>query len=336
MMTARRMALLACVLALESAACAPSGKLEVYIDTDMGIPNNIDAIQVMAKVNGSVKFDNMYSVSSGDHGNARLTIPGSIVFYAPESDPQAPVTVEVTAWRMTDESLEFRGFSKRIGSIPENGSGTMFIPLEFLCTRNAFLFEDPSSKSILIRPDCPNDDLNEEADQVCASGSCLPVDKLPELVEFDAFKGALECFDAHECFDSANVPMESFNLRSVIEHCKLTLASSGILREALKKKTIRDINVAFQLAHEQRHWGICDRQENNCRVVPSIPDLNILEFINDPTNQNSISSINLSKEFCQGLRRYDGIVEDVLLAHVTPRCPHKTPERPLCRPQSHR
>ncbi|WP_437955586.1 hypothetical protein WME76_29275 [Sorangium sp. So ce119] len=331
MMTPHRMASLACLLAsVEAAACAPSGKLEVYIDTDMGLVNNIDTISLIVSVSGSVKYRNAFSVSGTDDRNIKLTIPGSIVFDAPEPDPLAPVTVEVTAWNGGENGIA-RGYNKRVVTLPEHASLTTFVPLEFLCTRMVKKKVESNFKvtGTSTCPDGePDDESGERVENVCASARCIPVQKLSVPSEFDPAKGALECFDVQDCFDSASVPAEAVEIPKEGQPCTFELKKDGLLRRALASKTLREVNVAFQMKESAKHLGICDREGNNCLVVPTIPD-EILDRIPDSVSEGTVT---LPEDFCEELRKHEDDVENILLAHVTPECPHRTPERPLCRP----
>ncbi|WP_437997551.1 hypothetical protein WMF26_43565 [Sorangium sp. So ce185] len=325
MMTPQRMAPLGCLLgALGAAACAPSGKLEVYIDTDMGIPNNVDTVSLMVSVSGSVKYHNSFSVSSTNELYPRLVIPGSIVFDAPEPDPLEPVTVEVSAWSGGEDG-EILGYNKRVVTVPEHESSTTFVPLEFLCATKALKRKDVIFK--FGKSACSD----QETDQACAFSTCLPVDVLSEIADYDAAKGALDCFDVHKCFDASHTPTDRIDIPAEGEPCVFQLKGDSSLRESLLGKKFSDINVAIQMKDKESggRWGICDERDRNCRVAPIIP-----EFIHKEIKGREITdSVTLPEDVCAELRKYKDDVLGVLFAHATPECPHRTQQRPLCRSQ---
>ena len=192
--------------ALAGTACtksetpAPSGGLEVVLETDMAIPGDIDHVRLEVRQQGQ----SLLHVDS-DVGVGALLIPAT--FEVKSTGNTAPVTVQGIAFKSGQVRVE----RDAVTPIPEGHVGELRLPLNYLCVGTAQADADGGVSST-----CPNG-------LTCVQGSCMtatvPPSAVPTYDPTTVYGGASDagagadassdggtgagCFDVQDCFATA-------------------------------------------------------------------------------------------------------------------------------------
>lgn len=184
--------------ALSSTSCAFQGELVVAVQTDMALPKDIDSIQIMVSVLGTLKYDSTFENIGADP--AAIKLPATLALLGPEQVGD-PVKIRVIGRK----NGLVRVTRDVVTTVPEGRIVMLPIKLEGLCVD--FDVEDPTEHTITSR--C-------QAGQTCVAGSCLSSDLSPDVLrDFDAAdifgggtgRGDGDCFDVTQCFLGA-APLE--------------------------------------------------------------------------------------------------------------------------------
>lgn len=193
-----------CAAAAGHGCTAEKGQLMLVFQTDMSLPKDIDAIRILATLEGAVVYNELFE-RLGTEDSIRL--PATLGFLTPD-DPSQPISIRVIAYRGDDVPL----LRDVVTTIPEDRTATLQMPIQFLCNGSAEAERDETG-ALIKGPDgkpqvksiCPDG-------QTCVAGSCVApaVDSgvLPDYEAGAVFgggsgKGDGSCFDTARCFDGA-------------------------------------------------------------------------------------------------------------------------------------
>lgn len=283
------------VAALGLAACAgdeaPASEVVVSFETDMAVPDSIDAIRVAVQRAGTTLLQQTYTL--GAQGDTRL--PATLTVAA-EDGSHGPVTVSVAGARQG----RFRTYRELTTVLPEGRSALLRMPVQWLCDGTV----DPDTTNVKSTPRSTCG-----AGFTCRAGGCMPnqIDDAGLLPMFeppavfgggaDAASGA--CFDTVPCMQSGEAVQPD-------SHCTIDRPEGP------------NVNVALRVAAD----GLCDATGTMC-FVPLDGDSTEGFF---PVDGNSSATrLQLPDAVCSKLDQ--GSVRAV---YTSTACPMKTAALPPC------
>ncbi len=187
------------------------GQLMVVLQTDMGIPKDVNAVTVQVFVRGQLQHDRKYTIAP----DGEVKLPATIAVVAGE-EPNPPVEVRVLGIR----GQEVRVFSKSVTTIPRSRIATLHVPIQWLCDGQVLdLGEGTYDTS--CEPD-------GEYETSCRAGSCERVDvnseELPDYVPSQVFGGGAAPGDElGVCFSVENCLGNGFEVDPNLEDCTVEL-----------------------------------------------------------------------------------------------------------------
>lgn len=287
----RAFAAVSCALAL--AACederAP-GQLIVSIESDMALPQQLDAMQVSVLARGKFLLDQAFSLGgqTGTHLPATLTLVAG-------PDPSVPVTVRVAGRK----DARFRTFRELSTLVPSDRSAILHMPLQWLCDGTATLQNASNSTGqpeLRAQSSC-------DPGSTCRAGECapsmVPSAALPSFTQEAVFGGADEP-SAGACYDTLAC-MASGALVTPAADCSLDAPGDA---------------TAFNVALRVPNGGICDR-DTLC-FVP-------LDGESDEGFVVTGERVTLPRAVCKKLSQ--GLIDGV---YVSTACATKTSAHPPC------
>ncbi|HKP57632.1 MAG TPA: hypothetical protein VJV78_12965 [Polyangiales bacterium] len=232
-----------CAALVLAAACEREveypGQLILAIDTDMAIPDQIDALQIEVLVHGNVAFSDHFDI-----GPNQATLPATLTFVS-DKIGDGLATVRVSG----SKQAEWQTFREAITTVPRDRIATLRMPLQWLCRGQAEPVNDGDNSPL-------KDDRAQStcgSGNTCRAGSCEPSEvdgeDLPDYRPEDLYGGG-ETPEAGNCFDTLGC----------MEHASPATPDVDC---TIERPAADRWNVALQVAL----GGICDSDGTNCYVT---------------------------------------------------------------------
>jgi sugar lactone lactonase YvrE len=218
--------------AIGSMGCSESkGQLMFVFQTDMSLPKDIDAVRILATLEGEVVYDQTYQRLGTEEG---IRLPATLGFFTPD-DPTRPIQLRVTATQGGGDNV--RVLREVVSTVPEDRTVMLHVPIQLLCFGSGEAERDElgnvkhdASGAVVVKNSCGDG-------KTCVAGSCedaaVPSDDLLDFAAARVFGGGSGdgdglCFDTVQCFlAGASVALDSESFAADPTLCRALAPGGG-------------------------------------------------------------------------------------------------------------